>query len=180
MSAEQESKGRHSQTHRAFLYWVASVLPCGWHNLATRACRWSREIFRQRFGTLVQGRHCSPPSRSAQFEPDRIGQMLGTGPEQMEAEIKIRRATTDHAKGISGVICSAIEQTNAKDYPPTVIGRLIGNFSTAKVEKLLTERLTFIALVDEIVVGTGALQEAEIRSVFVSPAHHRTGIGTFW
>jgi len=90
----------------------------------------------------------------------------------------LERATKDHAKGISITIRAAIEKVNAKDYPPAEIERLVRNFSTAKVREMLAERQTLVALSEGKVVGTGALQGAEIKSVFVSPDWHRKGIGT--
>ncbi|MEM7291151.1 MAG: GNAT family N-acetyltransferase, partial [Pseudomonadota bacterium] len=66
----------------------------------------------------------------------------------------------------------------AKDYPPTEIDRLVGNFLTSHVLEFLKQRLTFVVLIDEKIVGTGSLQDSEIKSVFVSPDLHRKGIGS--
>ncbi|WP_224814978.1 GNAT family N-acetyltransferase [Hasllibacter sp. MH4015] len=87
-------------------------------------------------------------------------------------------AKTEHVDGISRVIREAISQVNAKDYPPAEIERLLRNFSERSVRALLGQRQTLVALLEGRVVGTAALQGCEVKSVFVSPYLHRTGIGS--
>ncbi len=96
---------------------------------------------------------------------------------QMSDEYILTPAKTEHAEGIGRVIRDAIERINASDYPPAEINRLLRNFTTENVAALLEHRLTLVALVGEEIVGTGAIQGAEIKSVFVSPDWHRKGIG---
>ena len=93
-------------------------------------------------------------------------------------QIGLRRATPNDTAAISQVICDAIRTVNAQDYPPAEIDRLIAGFSPTSLRGLMTERLTLVATQDNTIVGTGALRDAEIKSVFVSPQHHRRGIGT--
>lgn len=93
------------------------------------------------------------------------------------SKIEICLATDDHAVDISRVICDAIRNVNAKDYPPEEIDRLIGNFSPTRVVEVMRERLTYVALLDGVVVGTGSLQGSEVKTVFVSSKLHRQGIG---
>ncbi|MBO9452717.1 GNAT family N-acetyltransferase [Tropicibacter sp. R16_0] len=96
----------------------------------------------------------------------------------MRPTIKVGLATKDQAEDISRVICDAIREVNAKDYPPAEIDRLLGNFTSAHVLNFLTQRMTFVAVLDDRIAGTGALQGSEVKSVFVSPDLHRLGIGT--
>lgn len=95
----------------------------------------------------------------------------------MRDVIAVRSAAAEHAESISRVICDAIRQVNAMDYPPAEIDRLIANFSTSKVLQFLGQRQTLVAIADGVVVGTGALQGDEIKSVFVAPHLHRKGVG---
>lgn len=92
-------------------------------------------------------------------------------------QIEICLATDGQAADISHVICDAIRNVNAKDYPPAEIDRLIRSFSTSRVVEFMQERMTYLALLDGVVVGTGSLQGTEIKSVFVASNHHRRGIG---
>ena len=97
---------------------------------------------------------------------------------RMSRPYVLKPATPDHAEGIGRVIRDAIETVNAKDYPPAEIERLVKNFTTMKVSRMLSERRTLVALAGSDIVGTGALQGSEVKSVFVSPALQRSGIGT--
>lgn len=95
----------------------------------------------------------------------------------MESGVYIRAATQCDAAGISRVICDAIKTINSKDYSAEAIKRLMQNFSTSNVTALMRGRTTFVAVANGHIVGTGALQQHEIKSVFVSPDLHRKGIG---
>lgn len=96
----------------------------------------------------------------------------------MSNEFTVKRAAAQHVEGISKVIRDAIEQVNAKDYPPTEIDRLVQNFSPQNVRELMKQRQTLVALAGGNVVGTGAIEGVDLKSVFVSPGWHRKGIGT--
>lgn len=95
----------------------------------------------------------------------------------MEPLIEVHIANDVHAEGISRVICDAIRTVNVRDYPAAEIERLVGNFTTSCVLEFLKQRLTFVVLFNEKVVGTGSLQGSELKSLFVSPELHRKGIG---
>lgn len=95
----------------------------------------------------------------------------------MRTQIKVTTAGEQHAEAIGRVVRDAIRKVNAKDYPPEEIDRLVGNFSTSNILEFLKQRLTIVAMYDDVVVGTGALQGSEIKSVFVSPELHRRGVG---
>lgn len=96
----------------------------------------------------------------------------------MDSEVTLQTATVEHADGISVVICEAIMQINAKDYPPSEVERLMLNFTSDKVLELMSKRQTLVAMSDGIVIGTGALQGTEVKSVFVSPDWNGKGVGT--
>ncbi|WP_299410563.1 GNAT family N-acetyltransferase [uncultured Roseobacter sp.] len=89
----------------------------------------------------------------------------------------LKPATIEHAEGVGRVISDAIERVNAKDYPRAEINRLLQNFTTETIAALLQQRQTLVALAGEQIVGTGAIQGAEVKSVFVAPDWHRRGIG---
>lgn len=96
----------------------------------------------------------------------------------MDCEVTLQIASTEHADGISVVIRDAIKRINAKDYPPSEIDRLMLNFTSDKVLELIGKRLTLVAMSGGIVIGTGALQGTEVKSVFVSPDWNGKGVGT--
>ncbi|MEX0318370.1 MAG: GNAT family N-acetyltransferase [Ruegeria sp.] len=96
----------------------------------------------------------------------------------MRTQIEVITASEEHAEGIGKVVRDAIRRVNAKDYPPHEINRLVSNFSTSNILDFLKQRLTIVAMHDNVVAGTGALQGPEIKSVFVSPDLHRRGVGS--
>lgn len=89
----------------------------------------------------------------------------------------IRRATPVDAQAISKVVIAALRQSNARDYAPEVIARIELNFSPAAILKLMQQRQMYVAVHEQHVVGTASLDQAVVRSVFVSPQHQGRGIG---
>ena len=69
----------------------------------------------------------------------------------------IRRASTADAVAISKLIAEAVLRTNARDYSPIIIQKVINNFTSDKVATLTQERQVFIATLHEQVVGTASL-----------------------
>ncbi|WP_172677894.1 GNAT family N-acetyltransferase [Ruegeria sp. 6PALISEP08] len=95
----------------------------------------------------------------------------------MDSEVPLQTATIKHADGISIVIRDAIKQINAKDYPPSEVDPLRLNFTSDKVLEIMGKRQALVAMSDGFVIGTGALQGTEVKSVFVSPDWKGKGIG---
>ena len=92
-------------------------------------------------------------------------------------ECLIRPAQREDAEGISRVIVSALRATNAKDYPEAVIARVEQSFSPAAVSDLLARRIVFVAVNDDVVVGTASLDGRTVRTVFIDPGCQGRGIG---
>jgi GNAT superfamily N-acetyltransferase len=89
----------------------------------------------------------------------------------------IRRATAADAAAISAVVLQALEQTNAKDYPPDVIAEVAANFSPERVAARMSSRAVFVVTERDAIVGTGSLESATVRSMFVHPGLQGRGIG---
>ncbi|MDN6860226.1 GNAT family N-acetyltransferase [Pseudomonas sp. CAN2814] len=92
-------------------------------------------------------------------------------------DVLIRQARSDDAKAISRVIVAAVRESNGQDYPASVIESVVVNFTPERVIELLEQRLVFVALLDDEIVGTGALDGHAVRSLFVAPQQQRKGIG---
>lgn len=88
----------------------------------------------------------------------------------------IRRAEPADAPRLLQVIHAALRETNAKDYPPAVITRLIAAFTEERVARLIAENC-YVAVVDGAPVGMAALIGDRVQSVFVKPAHQGKGLG---
>lgn len=92
-------------------------------------------------------------------------------------ELTIRQAHSDDAKAISQVIVAAVRESNGQDYPASVVESVAAHFTPEQVIELLEQRLVFIALLENEIVGTGALDGNAARSLFVAPQQQRKGIG---
>ena len=90
---------------------------------------------------------------------------------------EIRIGSADDAEAISAVIVAALRQTNATDYPPAVIERLVHAFRPDGVRALMARRLCLVAVLDGRIAGTASLEESAVRSVFVDSAVQRRGVG---
>lgn len=89
----------------------------------------------------------------------------------------IRRAGRDDAAAISRLIVAALRETNARDYPPAVIDRLVDAFAPARVAEMLDRRRVLVVVEQEILVGTASLEGTSARAVFVAPSAQGRGIG---
>ena len=89
----------------------------------------------------------------------------------------VRLAQAADAEGISQVILAALHSSNARDYPADVIARVASNFTPQAVLHLLARRTVLVAIRDQLIVATAALDANVVRSVFVNPALQGQGIG---
>jgi GNAT superfamily N-acetyltransferase len=92
-------------------------------------------------------------------------------------EIVIRRATAADAEAVHKIVLLALLETNARDYPPSVIDRLVLTLPDKVASNLETWR-AFVAIVNERVVGTGSLNGQTVSSVYVHPDYQGRGIAT--
>jgi ribosomal protein S18 acetylase RimI-like enzyme len=92
-------------------------------------------------------------------------------------EIVIRYATAADAEAVHEIVLQALRETNARDYPSSVIDRLVLTLPD-KVASNLETWCAFVAIVNGQVVGTGSLNGQTVSSVYVHPDHQRRGIAT--
>ncbi|MBD9678943.1 GNAT family N-acetyltransferase [Pseudomonas sp. PDM18] len=92
-------------------------------------------------------------------------------------DVLIRQARSEDTTAISQVIVAAVRESNGQDYPASAIESVMANFTPERVIELLQKRLVFVALLDDEIVGTGALDGHAVRSLFVAPRQQRKGIG---
>jgi N-acetylglutamate synthase-like GNAT family acetyltransferase len=92
-------------------------------------------------------------------------------------QIAIRRATADDSRAVHDIVLRALRETNARDYPASVIDRLVSTLPE-KVASNLDTSDAFVAIVDGRVVGTASLSGHTVKSVFVHPDYQRGGVAT--
>jgi GNAT superfamily N-acetyltransferase len=95
----------------------------------------------------------------------------------MTKEVEIRRATARDAEAVYEIVLRALRETNARDYPSSVIDRLVLTLPK-EVASTLEAWLAYVVVVDGRIVGTGSLNGNMVRAVFVHPDYQGRGIGT--
>jgi len=68
--------------------------------------------------------------------------------------------------------------SNSEDYPMTILQALHDYFTPEKVQILADERYCLVAVFKEEIVGTGAIEDGELKSIFTLPDYQGMGIGT--
>ncbi|MCP1475798.1 N-acetylglutamate synthase-like GNAT family acetyltransferase [Pseudomonas sp. EB276 TE3739] len=91
--------------------------------------------------------------------------------------IQIQIAKDADAPAISETIIKTLRESNARDYPPDIIDRVIDSFSPSKILRLLAERQVLVAALDNQIVATASLDRDVVRSVFVDPDYQGMGVG---
>src|SRR3979490_1889746 len=92
-------------------------------------------------------------------------------------EIEIRHATAADAEAVHKIVLLALRETNARDYPSSVIDRLVLTLPD-KVASNLETWCAFVAIVNGRVVGTGSLNGQTVSSVYVHPDYQGRSIAT--
>lgn len=92
-------------------------------------------------------------------------------------DIQIHIARDADASAISETIIKTLRESNARDYPPEIIDRVIESFSPSKILRFLTERQVLVATLDSQIVATASLDQDVVRSVFVDPGFQGMGVG---
>ena len=95
----------------------------------------------------------------------------------MTTQVEIRRATAGDAEAVYEIVLRALRETNARDYPASVIDRLVLTLPEGVASKL-EEWHAYVAVVHGRIVGTGSLNGKTVRAVFVHPDYQGRGIGT--
>jgi GNAT superfamily N-acetyltransferase len=89
----------------------------------------------------------------------------------------LRKATDTDATAISGVIVSALRESNSQDYSAAVIAQVELSFSPPSILGFIAQRQVYVATLGEEIIATASLDQATVRSVFVAPTHQGQGAG---
>ncbi|MEO1016754.1 MAG: GNAT family N-acetyltransferase [Pseudomonadota bacterium] len=89
----------------------------------------------------------------------------------------IRLAVQSDAESISALIIVTLRETNATDYSPEIIDRLVDNFTPENVVAHLASREVLVAVQGDIIIGTASLEQSRARTVFVHPSMQGKGVG---
>jgi GNAT superfamily N-acetyltransferase len=94
----------------------------------------------------------------------------------MTAQVEVRRATAADAEAVRTIVLRAVRETNARDYPASVIDRLAATLPE-KIASKLEDWQAYVAVVEGRIVGTGSLNGQTVSSVFVLPDYQGRGVG---
>jgi GNAT superfamily N-acetyltransferase len=92
--------------------------------------------------------------------------------------VKIRPFEPRDAAAVSALIRHTMAISNSADYPLERLQPLMDYFSPEKVSQLSYERICLVAEIEERVVGTVALEGAELCTFFIHPDFQGQGIGS--
>jgi GNAT superfamily N-acetyltransferase len=92
--------------------------------------------------------------------------------------IVIRTFEPGDSEAVSALIRRTMRESNSRDYPLDRLQPLIDYFSPEKVRRLGQERVCLVADANGPLIGTIALDGAELATFFVLPEYQGQGIGT--
>jgi predicted N-acetyltransferase YhbS len=96
----------------------------------------------------------------------------------MNATVTIRLATTDDAAAISSLILRTLHEVSIRDYGRALIAEQSKNWTVDGVVAKMQNRITYVAVDDNDIVGTAGFDGQQARTVFVRPDRHKLGVGS--
>jgi GNAT superfamily N-acetyltransferase len=91
--------------------------------------------------------------------------------------ITIRTFEPRDAEAVSALIQRTMRESNSRDYQLDRLQPLIDYFSPEKVRRLSQERVCLVAVANQQLIGTAALDGTELVTFFVLPEYQGQGIG---
>jgi GNAT superfamily N-acetyltransferase len=90
----------------------------------------------------------------------------------------IRLASPHDAQAISDIVLRCLHEVNINDYGPPLVAELAKSWTLEGVLTRLRERITFIAVNGDEVLGIAGFDGKQARTVFVRPDWHGKGVGS--
>lgn len=89
----------------------------------------------------------------------------------------IRPARLTDASALAALIRDTVAVSNAPDYPPAILQRVLDSFTPETVAGQIARRWVFVAEAGEALLGTASLDGDLVRAVFVAVAGQGAGVG---
>lgn len=96
----------------------------------------------------------------------------------MNATVTTRLVMIDDAAAISSLILRALHEVNIRDYGPALIAEQSRNWTVDGVVARMQNRITYVAVDGNDIVGVAGFDGKQARTVFVRPDRHMLGIGS--
>jgi hypothetical protein len=85
-------------------------------------------------------------------------------------EVHIRAFEIADATSVSGLIATTLRISNVKDYPADFLSKVEASLTPPSLCELAKERVIFVAVGGNAIVGTASLGRGQVHAVFVHPA----------
>ncbi len=92
--------------------------------------------------------------------------------------MRVRKFKKEDAKKVSNLIRRCLLEVNIKDYSKKIMDRMVKHFAPSQIIKNSKERIVFVAVENDKILGTASIKENIILTVFVNPNIHNKGIGS--
>jgi GNAT superfamily N-acetyltransferase len=89
----------------------------------------------------------------------------------------VRALEIADATSVSDLISTTLRISNARDYPGDFLSKVEASFTPSSLRELAKERVIFVAVEENAIVGTASLGRDQVHAVFVHPARQGRGIG---
>ena len=89
----------------------------------------------------------------------------------------IRAFDTADATSVSSLISTTLRISNVTDYPEEFLSKVEASLTPPSLHELAKERVIFVAVEGNAIVGTASLGRDQVHAVFVHPARQGRGIG---
>jgi predicted kinase/GNAT superfamily N-acetyltransferase len=89
----------------------------------------------------------------------------------------LRLASPDDAPAISGLVLRCLNEVNIKDYGPALVAEQAKGWTQEGVLLRIRERVMFVAVDGDKILGVAGFDGKQARTVFVSPDWHTKGVG---
>ena len=71
----------------------------------------------------------------------------------------------------------ALRETNARDYSPEIIERIVANFTPPDLTARMADCLMLVATIGDEIIGTASLRADSVRGMYVRPDCQGRGVG---
>lgn len=91
-------------------------------------------------------------------------------------KITIRKFRPQDGEAVSNIIRDNLIKINSKDYSQSVIDYMCELYTPTYLRQISNKRKIYVAINNEVVVGTASIDNDTIYTVFVDTQYHRKGI----
>lgn len=92
-------------------------------------------------------------------------------------KLSIRKFRETDAERVSNIIRDNLTHVNCKDYPEDVINYMVELHSPKYMRSISNKRKVYVVVCEDVVVGTGSIEDDIIYTVYTDIRYHGKGVG---